>query len=168
MAMSILSVLLGLRTTAVSAIKGGWTQWKRHRARKAALEGADHRDRGAIDSLVGKGLLSLAAVGNKDLPGNVEPQPFRDWLRDSDNLADFVRVYVAHIGQQPSASQDAEARLASGEVYRHPRIDPHGAILAAPQDSYHNVSAPTQNGVRYSVDRLPQRGVSRASQAQCQ
>lgn len=113
MATSIVSVLLGLCTAAVSAIKGGWTQWKRHRARKAALDGEDHRDRGTIESLVSKGLLRLASVSDEGLPGNVEPDPFRDWLRDSDNLNDFARVYVAHIGQQPSASRDAEARLAT-------------------------------------------------------
>jgi len=125
MAMSIVSVLLGLRTTAVSAIKGGWTQWKRHRARKAALDGEDHRDQGAIESLVGRGLLSLAAVGVDGLPGNVELEPFRDWLRDSDNLSDFVRVYVAHIGQQQSASRDAETRLGVQYTRRasHPPAD---------------------------------------------
>src|SRR3569833_518042 len=111
MAMSIVSVLLGLRTTAVSAIKGGWTQWKRHRARNAALDGEDHRDQGAIESLVGRGLLSLASVGVDGLPGNVELEPFRDWLRDSANLSDFVRVYVAHIGQQQLVCRDAETRL---------------------------------------------------------
>lgn len=42
---------------------------------------------------------------------NVEPDSFRDWLRDSDNLADFVRVYVAHIAQHCTAASLARRHL---------------------------------------------------------
>jgi hypothetical protein len=45
---------------------------------------------GAQLSLVGEGLLRLAEVNDEGLLGNVEPDPFRDWLRDSDNRDDFA------------------------------------------------------------------------------
>ena len=64
------------------ALKRSWGWWKRRDARAEALRLSDLTGRGGLRDLVETGLRALAEVKEADLPGNVAPLPFGDWLRD--------------------------------------------------------------------------------------
>jgi hypothetical protein len=118
----IFSALMAIRGAAVSAVKRGLGWWRQRGARADALTGANLSGRGGIRSLVEERLRQQSTLSEDDLPGSdVDAAVFGDWLRDSDNLEDFVRAYIARSGQEESADPEAEARLSAQYIRRAAR-----------------------------------------------
>lgn len=81
----------------------------RYKAGKAALRGENLADLNSLGQVVARELRNLAARG--DCPAGVSLAPYRNWLKDEGNLANFVKVLITNAGGEPDVAGQAQREL---------------------------------------------------------
>lgn len=112
--MKVLGPVL-VRAVASWPVRTARDWWSRRQARDKAAEGHDFVHQASLKNLLSRRFQDL--IKSRQLPAELQFSEFAAWIRQDNNLDDFITVLIARAANRSALASEASERL-SGEYGR--------------------------------------------------